>query len=182
MASTDDLLARRSQLSPERQALLDRLLRGKANGAATGIPRRTGQRPASLSPGQERLWFLDLMAPGMATYTMPFGLRLTGRLDLRALWRSLEGIIRRHETLRTTFPVVGGRPTQRVAETAALDFPLEDLTSLPLPERESAAARIASEEARRPFDLANGPLMRARLLRLADEDHVLLLTMHHIIS
>src|SRR5205823_14589765 len=114
MASTDDLLARRSQLSPERRALLARLLRGQANDAATGIPRRTGQRPASLSPGQERLWFLDLMAPGTATYNMPFGLRLRGRLDPVILSRSLDEIIRRHESLRTAFPVVDGRPTQRV--------------------------------------------------------------------
>jgi len=182
MSAADNVLIRRSQLSPERRGLLEKLMRGRAMPQMSGIPRRAGQGPIPTSSGQERLWFLDQLAPGTATYNMPFGLRLTGHLDLSALQRSLDTIVERHEALRTTFPVVDGRPTQRVDGLGAVRISFDNLEALSLAERTAEAHGVAADEARRPFDLSVGPLLRVRLLRLDAEEHILLLTMHHIVS
>ncbi|HEY0604516.1 MAG TPA: amino acid adenylation domain-containing protein [Herpetosiphonaceae bacterium] len=135
---------------------------------------------------QQRLWFLDQLAPGMTAYNLPSAVRLRGRLDLPALHQSLAEIIRRHEAIRTTFATVDGQLVQVVApeseQPADALLPLVDLRALPAPERDAEVRRLALEEARRPFDLAHGPLLRAGLLRVNDDEHVLLLTMHHIIS
>jgi amino acid adenylation domain-containing protein len=135
-----------------------------------------------LSFAQQRLWFLDQLNPGLSNYNMATALRLSGALDVAALRRSLAEVVRRHEALRTTLPSTEGRPVQRIAPEAELELPLEDLSRLPEAEREAEARRLAREEAATPFDLAAGPLFRARLLRLGDEEHVALFTMHHIIS
>ncbi|HOR01623.1 MAG TPA: condensation domain-containing protein, partial [Anaerolineae bacterium] len=134
-----------------------------------------------LSFAQQRLWFLDQLEPGTASYNVPDRLRLRGALDVTALERSLNEVVRRHEVLRTTFPTVDGRPAQAITPAPALALPLIDLQHLPGAEREAEAARLAAEEAARPFDLARGPLGRATLLRLAPEEHVVLLTLHHIV-
>ncbi|MEK7784032.1 MAG: condensation domain-containing protein, partial [Chloroflexota bacterium] len=107
---------------------------------------------------------------------------LAGALDVTALERSLNEIIHRHEILRTTFATEGDQPIQIIAPSLALPVSLTDLQRLPAPEREAEALRLATEEAQRPFDLTQGPLIRARLLRLADDDHVALLTLHHIVA
>jgi amino acid adenylation domain-containing protein/non-ribosomal peptide synthase protein (TIGR01720 family) len=140
---------------------------------------RDGALP--LSYAQQRLWFLEQLEPSRAVYNLPLAWRLIGNLNVFALERSLGEMVRRHEILRTTFPSVDGHPMQVIAPVLALPLPVVDLQALPATEREAAVERLATEEARRPFDLACGPLVRTTLLRLSHEDHVLLLTLHHII-
>jgi amino acid adenylation domain-containing protein len=141
---------------------------------------RAGELP--LSFGQQRLWFLDRLAPASPFYNMPAALRLNGALDVAALSRALSEIVRRHEALRTSFPTVAGRPVQRIAPALALPLPVTDLTGLSADVRAAEVQRLATAEAERPFDLASGPLLRATLLRLTEREHVLLLTMHHIVA
>ncbi|HYR07693.1 MAG TPA: condensation domain-containing protein, partial [Longimicrobium sp.] len=142
---------------------------------------RAGALPLSFA--QERLWFLDRMEPGSTTYNMPpMAWRLGGVLDEAALERSLGEIVRRHEALRTVFAEVDGSPVQVIAPFGGFSLPVEDLSGLSEGDREAAVAQRAGDEARRVFDLSAGPLFRAALLRLGDEDHVLLLSMHHIVS
>ncbi len=134
-----------------------------------------------LAFAQEPLWFLDQLAPGRGSYNMPSAYRLAGALDVDALERALTGIVARHEALRTTFPSTKGRPHQRVLPPSPVRLDVEDLSVLGTA-AEAEARRRAGEEAVRPFDLAGGPLFRARLLRLAPDQHVLLLTVHHIVA
>jgi amino acid adenylation domain-containing protein len=157
-------------------------LKGAKGLVAPSIERvpREGRLPLSFA--QQRLWFIEQMGLNQSLYNVPLAVRLTGRLDSSALSRTLSEIVRRHEALRTTFAVHDARPFQLIHPPTPLDLPVEDLTSLAGAERERVAQRIADEEAGRPFDLERGPLLRARLLRLSAEEHVLLLTMHHIVS
>jgi amino acid adenylation domain-containing protein/non-ribosomal peptide synthase protein (TIGR01720 family) len=133
-----------------------------------------------LSFAEERLWFLDQLEPGDASYVVPLALRLEGPLDAGALGRALDEIVRRHEVLRRTFASRGGKPVPVLHEPTGIGLATEDLGSLPAPDREAAARREAARAAELPFDLARGPLVRARLLRLATEDHILLLSTHHV--
>ncbi|HEV7517759.1 MAG TPA: amino acid adenylation domain-containing protein, partial [Thermoanaerobaculia bacterium] len=141
-----------------------------------------------LSFAQERLWFLDQLEPGNATYNVAGAVRLTGRLSVAALAAALAASLERHEALRTTFRGGEYGPVQVIAPAAAARplLSLVDLTGLPDAERERVARRLAAAEAARPFDLAAGPLLRAGLLRLAPSagggEHVLLLTLHHIVA
>jgi amino acid adenylation domain-containing protein len=141
---------------------------------------REGQLP--LSYAQQRLWFADQLEPGSAFYNCPVAVRLTGQLNVGALERSLSEIIRRHEVLRTTFPSHLGEPVQVIEPHVEFTLPLTDLSAVEAHEKESAARGLAEAEAERPFDLAHGPLLRASLLKLEAEEHVMLFTMHHIIS
>ncbi len=152
--------------------------------AAMGLPgaplrpiSREGGLP--LSFGQETFWFLEQMEPGSPVFNIDVAVRLRGPLDLAVAEQALREVLRRHETLRTTFATVGGRPTAVIAPPAPLTLPVHDLTGLPESAREAEARRLADEESRKPFDLARGPLFRIRLLRLGPEDHVGLLTVHH---
>src|SRR5215467_6209508 len=111
-----------------------------------------------LSFAQQRLWFLHLLDPQSAAYNMPFALRLLGQLDIPALERTLNEIVRRHEVLRTTFDALEGEPAQLIAPTLSLELPLTDLSSLPLEARETETRRLAIEHASRPFDFARGPM------------------------
>ncbi|HYH82072.1 MAG TPA: condensation domain-containing protein, partial [Longimicrobium sp.] len=139
-------------------------------------------RPLPLSFAQERLWFLDRLEGGSAPYNIPAALRFTGALDVDALERSLGEIVRRHESLRTVFREVDGGAVQVIAPFAGFALPVDDLSGLHETARETEVRRRAREDAARPFDLAEGPLFRAALLRVADEEHVLLLCIHHIVS
>jgi natural product biosynthesis luciferase-like monooxygenase protein/amino acid adenylation domain-containing protein len=130
--------------------------------------------PDELSFSQQRLWFLDQLQPGATAYVIPAAIELSGPLDVRALERALAALVKRHEALRTTFVSVGGRPLQVVSEPGAWTLPVTD-------GREHMGP-LLREEASRPFNLARGPLFRARLYRLAPDRHVLLLVMHHIVS
>ena len=141
---------------------------------------RPDARPLSL--GQERLWFLDQLDPGNIAYNMVAAVRLKGEINKIALEQSLNEIVRRHEALRTTFSMIGGEPVQVIAPSPTVSLSIEDLTGCPEEEREEKARQLVREEAHRPFDLSEAPLFRAGLIRLGDEDHILLLTMHHIVS
>ncbi|HLL83363.1 MAG TPA: condensation domain-containing protein, partial [Longimicrobium sp.] len=141
---------------------------------------RTGPLPPSFA--QERLWFIDRLEPGGAVYNLPAAWRLKGALDLAALQRALGEIVRRHEALRTVFTEVDGSPVQVIAPAGGFALAVEDLSGLAEADRGAAVERRAGEEARRAFDLSAGPLFRAALLRVAREEHVLLLSMHHIVS
>jgi amino acid adenylation domain-containing protein len=136
--------------------------------------------PASFA--QQRLWFLDQLEPQSTAYNIPASLRLNMALDLEALEQSFDTLIQRHEVLRTTLVAADGQPMQVVAPTLKLQLPLVDLSALAPDEREAEALRLANEQAQRPFDLSQGPLMRVLLLKLDTEEYLLLLTMHQIIS
>jgi amino acid adenylation domain-containing protein len=136
--------------------------------------------PTSLSLAQHRLWYLEWLSPGTAVLNLPFPQRLRGPLDAAALGRALREIVRRHEALRTVFPEHEGSPLAVVLPELPLALPLVDLSGLPAERRESEALRLAAGDARRPFDLARGPLLRTALVRLGGEDHLLLAALHHI--
>jgi amino acid adenylation domain-containing protein/non-ribosomal peptide synthase protein (TIGR01720 family) len=140
---------------------------------------RDGALP--LSYAQQRLWFLEHLEPDRAVYNLAHAWRLTGSLNVRVLEQSLRAMVQRHDILRTTFPSVDGQPVQVIAPNLAVPLTVVDLQTLPATKRETATQRLATEEVRRPFDLTHGPLLRTTLLRLASEEHVLLLTLHHII-
>ena len=140
------------------------------------------EEPLPLSFAQQRLWFIYQLEPESATYNVPASLRLTGALDCSALQRTLREVVRRHEVLRTTFVNHGGQPRQQITTEAQVMLPLTDLSALASGALEAEVERLARSEAGRPFDLAVGPLLRASLLRLGAEEHVLLFTLHHIIS
>ncbi len=143
------------------------------------VPR---QGPPLLSFAQERLWFLDQLDAGRSPWNLATAVRFQGRLDLARLEAALNEVARRHEALRTTFGVAGGRPVQIIAPSLQLDLPVADLSALPKGRQESELARWIGEDSRRPFDLAAGPLIRAMALRLSPEDHAAAITLHHIVS
>lgn len=174
----------RAQLAERKDELLA-FLQGTQSAALNAPPPitlapRDGALPLSFA--QERLWFLDQLEPGTAAYNIPGGLHLRGALDAAALGQALNEIIRRHEALRTSFKTADGKPTQIVSETREFDFPLTDLSSLSPDERAGAVEAVARAEAQQGFDLTCAPLFRARLVKLSAQEHVLLFTMHHIIS
>ena len=165
-----------------RRAALERRLRQARDGdGVVGIP-RTGAAEGPLSPAQRRLWLVEQLAPGTAAYLMPTGHRLRGTLDAPALERALGELVRRHEAFRTSFVLRAGEPVQVVAPACPLSLAVHDLSSLDAAAREAVVARHVADEARRPFDLERPPLLRATLLRLGPEEHVLLLTTHHLAS
>ncbi|WP_411704584.1 amino acid adenylation domain-containing protein, partial [Edaphovirga cremea] len=150
--------------------------------SASPMQRLSREGPQPLSFAQQRLWFLDQFTPGSVTYNMPIAMRLSGSLHFLALQQTFSEILRRHEVLRTSFAVIDGAPVQLVSEPRDFDLPVIDLSQLERRESEQQVQRLASEEAHRPFDFTQAPLFRATLLRLDAAEHVLLLTMHHIIS
>ena len=147
-----------------------------------GIPRRAKSDRCPLSFAQERLWFLAQLQPHSPLDSISPAVRVQGTLDVSALRRSLEAIVIRHQSLRAAFVAVDGRPRQIIAESQTVELPVIDLQGLPPSERASAAKRLATEEARRPFDLARGRLWRFRLYRLREAEHVLLASMYQIVS
>ncbi|GHG76874.1 non-ribosomal peptide synthetase/type I polyketide synthase [Comamonas sp. JC664] len=146
--------------------------------ASQPIPLVPRDRPLPLSFAQQRLWYLDRLEPGNVAYNNAVAFTLTGKLDATVLERALNGVIRRHEALRTTFTLDGDTAAQVIAPTLEIVVTVRDTEGA----SEEELARQAREEARRPFDLEQGPLIRATLLRRGNTDHVLLLTLHHIIS
>ncbi len=150
--------------------------------SAPPIARADRTRGLLLSFAQQRLWLIDRMHPGSPVYNIACAVRMLGQLDAAALVKGLNEIVRRHESLRTNFVSIDGEPTQRVNDFAGFDVELIDLTQEGERERERRVCELEREEAERGFDLERGSLIRARLLQLGDEEHVLLLTMHHIVS
>ncbi len=182
-ALTPDLRAR---LQAHRDEIVS-LLRGVNGDERAGVEvdgdrvRAASPRgPVPLSFAQQRLWFMHQLAPESAFYNMPLAIRLRGPLDVSRLERALNGVLRRHEVLRTTFPSADGRAVQRVHAHETQPLPLVDLSSLDSPEEHARA--FAEREARQPFDLEQGPLVRFSLLRLSHDHHLLVLTLHHIVS
>ncbi|WEO95424.1 amino acid adenylation domain-containing protein [Streptomyces sp. FXJ1.172] len=139
---------------------------------------RTGRMP--LSYAQQRLWFLDRLIPDNPFYNVPDAVRMRGPLDLDALTRALNTVLVRHEVLRSTLHEEGGLSWQAIAVPARVELPVTDLSAEADPE--SAARRLVAEEARAPFNLSRGPLLRAGVLRLGAQDHVLWVTMHHVVA
>ncbi|HYO56343.1 non-ribosomal peptide synthetase [Archangium sp.] len=135
-----------------------------------------------LSFAQERIWFMEQMEPGSALFNVPLALRIKGRLDAEALEKSLQEIIRRHEVLRTNFVATEGRPVQVIHPDVVFQMPVVELSSLLEQEREAEVQRRADADAQKPFALEKDPMMRAQLLRVSAEEHVLLLSMHHIVN
>ena len=149
--------------------------RGAVGGAKQG-----GDLP--LSFGQQRLWFLDMLEPGSATYNIPQAVQIKGALNVVALKQSLDALVVRHESLRTTFDAIDRQPVIVIAPTVEVALPMVDLSHLAESERQTRVQQVATEEVQLPFDLSRGPLVRVSLLRLGAEEHVVLVTMHHIIS
>src|SRR5579864_3397021 len=167
----NDLHTRIENLSASKRLLLELMARQRG---------RTKVYP--LSYGQQRLWFLDQLEPGSTAYNVPLAVRLRGELKAAAVRKSLEKIVQRHEVLRTRFETHQGQPVQVIEEPGPLAMPVWDISQEPEEEREAKARELAAEEAVRPFDLERGPLVRMGLIRVGERDHVLLLTMHHIVS
>ncbi|WP_116248104.1 non-ribosomal peptide synthetase [Nocardiopsis sp. FIRDI 009] len=164
-------------MSDERRELLRELRRRRGMGDGDGRvrPRTAPEEPVPLSPGQRRLWVLERLRPGSALYNVSGGARLRGPLDTAALRAALTGIVGRHEVLRSVFSQrADGEPVQRVLPPEAVDLPVSDVDGDPLP----AARELAAE----PFDLEHGPVVRFHLLRVAEDDHALVVCLHHIVS
>jgi amino acid adenylation domain-containing protein len=170
-------------MSAAKRALLEKFLRGSLAPATDSwtVARRPADLPALTSLGQEQLWIHAQMVTDQLIYNEPVTVRRTGPLDLSALKQSLREIIRRHEAWRTNFCIADGQLVQVINPEFDLELPVVDLRSLPETEREAEALRLATIDARKPFDLAEGPLLRGMLARLGDEEHCLYLTLHQII-
>ncbi|HVS00999.1 MAG TPA: amino acid adenylation domain-containing protein, partial [Thermoanaerobaculia bacterium] len=141
---------------------------------------RSGLLPLSFA--QERLWFLQQLEPGSATYNMPTAVELTGGLSVAALHGALAAVVRRQESLRTTFVEVDGAPRQRISSLVSASLPRVDLSALPAEAALAEAADLDRQQAGQGFDLAAGPLLRTLLVRLAEDRHRFLFTIHHIVS
>ncbi|HSS52101.1 MAG TPA: amino acid adenylation domain-containing protein, partial [Thermoanaerobaculia bacterium] len=173
------------KLSAKRLELLRALRReqGLAASREERIPRRPDAETYPLSFSQQRLWFLDRLQPGSPAYNLPAALRLRGDLKVAALARALTRVVERHATLRTVFELPEGsegEPVQRILQVAPVTIPLADLAAIPEASRNAEVRRRVDEEARRPFDLRRGPLFRFTLLRLGPDEHVALVTFHHV--
>ncbi len=173
-----------NNLSADRLALLELLLREEGIDLGRWMirpqPRNTPFFPLSLA--QQRLWFLDQLLPGNPAYNELVVVRMHGQLDVPTFERCLHEVLRRHEVLRTTFQLHNEQPVQRIHPTGSLALNLIDLTTLDPAAREEEVQRIATAEAQQSFDLTRGPLLRVTLLKLAGDQQVLLLTVHHIIA
>lgn len=179
-----NLSERVAALSPEKLGLLERRLRqnGKETPEAPISPLEANSEGVPLSFAQERLWFLEQFQPGTPVYNVPASISIPGPLNPGALAWSINEIVQRHEVLRTAFVNRQGRPAQIVTSKVHVELPVHDLQSYPGDRREAETRRIVAQEAQKIFDLTRAPLIRAALLRRAPEDHLLLLTLHHIVA
>nr|WP_227027201.1 non-ribosomal peptide synthetase [Corallococcus soli] len=169
--------------APTVAALAARLGHGASKALAAPLIRADRTIPPPLSFAQQRLWFIDQLEPDSSLYNVPLALKFVGSLDVHALHRSLDALMARHEALRTTFRTEEGRPVQVIHPDLRVPFKMVDLTHLQDEgAREAEALRLRLEEARRPFNLGEGPLMRALLLKLGAEEHQVVLHLHHIVS
>ncbi|MEW6737713.1 MAG: condensation domain-containing protein, partial [Acidobacteriota bacterium] len=161
---------------------IDRAIRAQHVGRIPPIHKieRVGQLPLSFA--QQRLWFLDQLMPASFFYNVSSAVYLKGYLNVTALKQSINEVVRRHEVLRTSFVSVGGEPVQVISTSLNLPLVVVDLQMLSVPERESCARQLAIEEGRRPFSLSNCPLLRISLLKLTEQEYLLLLTMHQIVA
>ena len=172
------------KLSAEKRQLLKKLLKkeGLDFNAIPIVPHPRDKQSYPLSYSQQRLWLLEQLEPGSPLYNIPFALKLKGNLNVQALEASLNAIIQRHEILRTVFKDNLGKPVQIILPELTIPLPVEDLRHLPPEEHQAQIEWIARQEATTPFSLSEGPLLRYKLLQLADDGYVFFITMHHIIS
>ncbi|HYO59283.1 amino acid adenylation domain-containing protein, partial [Archangium sp.] len=180
-----DLDKRIANLSPEQQQLLLRRLaekRKKALVSAGGEwPVRDPSQPALLSFAQQQLWFVEQLQPGSSLNNLLVVMHIAERLDVAVLEKSFNAIVERHEALRTVFVEREGQPLQLISPSLTLKVSMTDLRAIPEAGREEEISRLAKEEASQPFDLSSGPLLRVRLLKLEEQSHMLVLTVHHLI-
>ncbi len=176
------LAARRSKLSPQQQELFEKQLQGESGKKTGVISRRLQSGPAPLSLNQQRLWFLCQLEPNSVAYTLSSAARFSGWIDLAVLDKSFNEVVSRHDILRTTFTTINGQPMQVIAPSWPMGMLVVDLRQVRPSVREAEAWRATMEETHCPFNLTTGPLVRFVLLLLDEEDLVMLLTMHHIIS
>ncbi|HTC92439.1 MAG TPA: condensation domain-containing protein, partial [Terriglobales bacterium] len=171
-------------LSPKKRELLELLLKQKnkkSSAEPESIPRRAESSTAPVPWVQRGLWFIEQHKPGISPYNIAAAYRLSGELKMNVLERALGEIIRRHEALRTSFSLAGGEPVQVIAPPQAFVLPVADLRAIPVEARGSEALALATEEARLPFDLSRGPLMRTVLYQTDEQEFLLLIVLHHII-
>ncbi len=169
MNDIEKLLAR---LSPEKRRLLELKLK-KQGRLANAFP---------LSYAQQRLWFLHQLEPESTAYHIPAAVKLIGKLNREALEKSLQHIVQRHEILRTTFSTINGTPMQIVSKQSNFKLRFTDISQLPSADQQKKLETLLNEENARPFDLTKGPLLRVHLIKLKEDEHVLHILMHHIIS
>ncbi|PYP89204.1 MAG: hypothetical protein DMF61_04355 [Blastocatellia bacterium AA13] len=184
-----DFSDRLSSLTPEQRALFESRLKKKdASRARQGvvrggsIPKRKRENHCLLSFDQERIWIIDRMEPGNPAYNIYTVSRLLGPLNLEAMERAVNEIIRRHEILRTTFSTEAGEPVMVISPEMTVKFSVRDISRVADEERLNEAVQLANEATALPFDLEKGPLLRAGIIRLGDDDHVVHVTMHHSIT
>src|SRR5260221_6739082 len=176
------IAARRAALPDEKRARLEQRLTTAPDHWKGLIPPARRDRPPLCSFAQERLWFVEQMEPDRSIYQVPVAVRVQGELSLPALEQSLSEIVRRHEILRTSFPEFEGRPVQKIADSLELNLQFFDLGRLAEQEREIAVKTLLSRYIARPLLLAEAPLFRVQIVRIACDEHVLILVMHHLIS
>ena len=181
---TGDLAVRIAGLSPEKRALLEFKLKKKGSDASgqETIPRSASRATAPLSFAQQRLWFLAQLEPDSAAYNIHRAIRLSGALNIEALQKSLDAIVARHEVLRTTFAGVDGVPVQVIAASRLVEFEVIDLSQRASSDQNREVQSLLDERIQRPFDLSSDLMLKATLVKLEREEHILLLVMHHIAS
>jgi amino acid adenylation domain-containing protein len=168
-------------LSPAKLALLEKWLSGEAISELSTIPKRTTHDKIPLSFAQQRLWFIDNLIPESPAYNVPCAVRLTGPLNISVLEQCLNEMVRRHEALRTIFPAVEGEAYQVILPELTVPFEVFDLRDYPGAEREKRALELIDDDEQRLFNLVKGPLLRATLIRIDEEDHIFQFTLHHIV-
>ena len=172
-----------SSLTDNKQKLLKLLLQKKGISFNTKtIPRRPESSSAPLSFAQARLWFLNQLKEKSVAYNLPNAVQITGNLNVAGFEHAIKEIVRRHEVLRTSYHTVNGQPVQVIDKSATVTLPVVDLQELPELEQSTVVQHLTAFEAQQPFDLSKTPLIRVTLLRLGQQSHVLVLSMHHIVS
>jgi len=185
LSNNEGLAEQLAGLSPAKRALLELRMMQKnrrSEAASQVIPRSEKRGSAPLSNNQQGLWVLNELMPGATVYHSPTAVRLTGKLNIEALRQALDAIVARHDALRTTFVAIDGEPMQKIASHLSLEMPLIDLSAWPAATREGEAQRRLQKEAGTPFELSTGPLIRGLLVKLSEEEHILVITMHHIVT
>lgn len=184
MSLQQEVTRRRSALTPEQQELLRLRLRREvvSTQPVLTIQPRPEKASAPVSLTQQRVWFLEQLEPGSTAYHIPLALCVRGPISVPLLQRSLDEIVRRHESLRTTFGSYDGQPVQHIAEHLEVTIALTASLALSSEQREPHVTRFIQQEAQAPFDLAHGPLVRVSMLRLASDEHIVVIVLHHIIA
>jgi len=177
-ALTPDLLA---QLKAHKAEVITFLRQARATSQLPPIEHVDRSSFLALSFSQQRLWWLHQFEPDSTSNNMPVVLKFTGTLDIQRLEQSLQAVVRRQEVLRTRFPAVNGQPTLVIEDEVSLILPIIDLRDIPEHQRDAKVLHLTTQEARQPFDLANGPILRMKLFRLRDDEHLLIWNMHCII-